>query len=647
MPRPVLNRGASFAATAELHTLSDTTIVPIAAAFVLSVVLTPLVRAVARRRGLVARPQADRWHQKPTALFGGVAIAVSVMTVCLAAGPDDLSFLAILGASGLLFVVGLIDDLLNIRPYQKLVAQTLAATAVVSVGVVLPWTPFVSVNTAVTLLWLVGITNAVNLLDNMDGLAAGVSAIAGSFLTANLVMNGQVEEAVAVGVFVAALAGFLVYNFNPATIFMGDCGSMFLGMFLAGTSMLSLNGGRLQSLPVLAVPVLVLMIPIFDTTLVAIVRRMSGRAVSQGGRDHTSHRLVALGLSERRAVLMLYALAAVSGLLGLAVRWLPMETAVASVTGLTIMLSIVGIYLAQVSVYDAEEVAAAQRRPLVAFLIDLSYKRRVFEVLLDAVLVVMSWQLAMMIPFRFPGPDHSWMSPGQMAPLLIAVKLPALLLCGVYRGLWRYIGLDSVLVYARAVAISSAVLALVLLLSGRSDSFARTVLLLDGVLLFLMLTGSRFAFRLLRRALPGGDVAFDPAETRYVLIYGAGDGGELLLRELRNNLRWGCRPIAFLDDDPLKRNKVIHGLRVLGDGNALAGICERHRVDEVLISTQKIADSSVAKIADRCGTRGIVVRRMQFRLETVESPPARSPVTVGADGDDSVTRDVLRSPKPR
>jgi UDP-GlcNAc:undecaprenyl-phosphate GlcNAc-1-phosphate transferase len=301
----------------------------------------------------------------------------------------------------------------SIKPYQKLIAQLLVATIVIVNGVVLPWTPFPLVNMAITILWLVGITNAVNLLDNMDGLAAGISTVAGAFLTANLWMNGQITESIAVASFVATLLGFLIYNFNPASIFMGDCGSMFLGFFLAGTSMLSLGGGRLQSLPVLIVPVLVLLIPIFDTTLVAIVRRMSGRAISQGGRDHASHRLVALGLSERRAVVMLYGLATMSGCLGLAVRWLPMDTAIAAVAGLTIVLTIIGIYLGQMSVYDAAEVAEARRKPVVAFLIDLSYKRRVFEVLLDAALVLMSWQLASLILFGRDEPGGSWAEVGR------------------------------------------------------------------------------------------------------------------------------------------------------------------------------------------------------------------------------------------
>src|SRR5258708_37288071 len=136
----------------------------------------------------------------------------------------------------------------------------------------------------------------------------------------SLIVDGQPGEALMMGVFAAGLLGFLVYNSNPASIFMGDCGSMFIGFFLASAALVNVSGGRSRSLlPVLAVPILVLFIPIFDTTFVTILRKLSGRAASQGGRDHTSHRLVALGTSERHAVWMLYGLAALSGFLALLV----------------------------------------------------------------------------------------------------------------------------------------------------------------------------------------------------------------------------------------------------------------------------------------------------------------------------------------
>src|SRR3954452_12975897 len=291
-------------------------------AFAAASIATPAVRAVARRFGAVAMPRADRWHRKPTAMMGGIAIFIAVMTTLLVLVPQRREAWVVLGASTLLFAVGLIDDFLHVKPYQKLIGQVAGAGAVIYYGLVLPWTASAPINMMITFVWLIGITNAINMLDNMDGLSAGIAAIAGAFLGINFFLNGQFNEALMLAAFAAALIGFLLYNHSPASIFMGDCGSLFIGFFLASTALLSgSGGGRSRSLlAVLAVPVLVLCVPIFDTTFVTLMRKMAGRAASRGGRDHTSHRLVALGLTEKHAVWMLYAFSISAGCLALLVK---------------------------------------------------------------------------------------------------------------------------------------------------------------------------------------------------------------------------------------------------------------------------------------------------------------------------------------
>src|SRR5712692_10037298 len=257
-------------------------IVPPIAAFALALALTPVVRAVARRWGFVARPKTDRWHKNPTAMMGGVAIWLAVVGTYLVFVPHTRQDWVVVGASTFLFLVGLVDDLVHTKPYQKLIGQVIGAAIVANYGLALPWTRSLPVNMVITIFWLIGITNAINLLDNMDGLATGIAAIASVFLTVNFVAGGQPTEALMLAVFAAALIGFLVYNSHPASIFMGDCGSMFIGFFLASAALVHLSGGgRSRSfLPVLAVPILILVIPIFDTTFVTIIRKISGRAAS-------------------------------------------------------------------------------------------------------------------------------------------------------------------------------------------------------------------------------------------------------------------------------------------------------------------------------------------------------------------------------
>jgi UDP-GlcNAc:undecaprenyl-phosphate GlcNAc-1-phosphate transferase len=583
-------------------------------AFGVSLALTPLVRALARRWGAVARPRADRWHKKPTAMLGGVAIFATVAAVYLTRLPHTPQTWSVLGASAFLWLVGFVDDFCNLKPYQKLIGQVMGAAIVTAAGLGLPWTPSPALNLATTIFWLVGITNAVNILDNMDGLAAGVAAIGSVFLGLNFLDNGQTADALLLAVFAAALVGFLVYNANPASIFMGDCGSLFIGFFLASAALLSPFQGRSRSLlPVLAVPVLVLCIPIFDVTLVTVLRKLAGRPASQGGRDHTSHRLVALGLSERHAVWLLYGLAACAGFLALLVRRLELDVSLTLIAGFTLLLTLLGVYLAGVQVYAEAEVAAARGKPLVAFLVDLSYKRRVFEVLLDVTLIILAYHTASRLLFGPVHGDRAWQQFLSTVPVLVFVKMAVFLLAGVYRGLWRYVSVENLILYAKAVILGSLGSGLAVLLLFRGDAPPAVVFTLDGLILLVLLGGSRIAFRLFRSLLPPSAV---PNGQR-VLIYGAGDAGELLLRELRNNRALSYLPVGFLDDDPLKEGKVIHGLRVLGGNGSLQRLLEQHQVQEVLISSARFSPERVREILRVCGAVRVTLRRLRIELEPV------------------------------
>jgi len=592
------------------------TLLAVAASFCLALILTPLVRAFARRFGYVAVPKIDRWHKKPTAMLGGVAIWLSVVITCLAFSLQTTYGKFILLASTLLFLVGLVDDLIHIKPYQKLIGQILGSAYVVYYGLSLPWTGSVLLNMALAIFWLIGITNAINLLDNMDGLASGIAIIAAGFLALSFMNSGQFTEAGVLLVFAAALVGFLIYNSNPASIFMGDCGSMFVGFFLASSALTNISGGRSRSfLPVLAVPILVLFIPIFDTTFVTVLRKLSGRAASQGGRDHTSHRLVALGMSERHAVWMLWGFAALSGLLAILVQRARLDVSLAAIAGFTIVLTLVGVYLAGVKVYDKseEEMAMLKDKPLYAFLVDVSYKRRIFEVFLDMVLITLSYWAAYAL--NFPPSNPAWQLFIRTLPVLVFIKMLVFLVTGVYRGLWRYTSMSDLIVFGKAVVLSSVASLVLLLFAFRFEGFSRKVFIIDLVIMFLFLAGSRMAFRMFRQLLP----AVSKQNGRRVLIYGAGDGGELLLRELRNNRELHLAPVGFVDDDPAKSGKVIHGLRVFGGNGDLSAICMQHEVDEVVISSLKMTEERIQEVLRCCSERQITVKRMRITMEDLTS----------------------------
>ncbi len=589
-----------------------------AIAFGAAVATIPIVRALARRLGAVAMPRTDRWHAKPTAMMGGIGIFLTAVITIFAFTPLTRDRWVILGASSAMFVLGLIDDYIEFKPYQKLVGQLIAASAVIYCGLILPWTGSALLNIAITFLWLIGITNAVNLLDNMDGLAAGVSSVAAIFLAINFYQNGQLWETSALAAFAGALLGFLVYNHNPASIFMSNCGSMFIGFFLASAALLSgTGGGRSRSIvAVLAVPVLVLLVPIFDTTFVAVMRKLAGRSMMKGGRDHTSHRLVALGLSEKHAVWLLYALAITAGTLGLFARHISLDLSVAATGTFVILLTFVGVHLARVHVYDERELAAAREKPLVSFLFDLSYKRRIFEVLLDVGLVALAYYFAYVLKFGPLSSTPDWDLFLRTLPIVVCLKIVTFLGAGVYRGLWRYASIADVVDFARAVVLSSVVALVAIVFAFRFNGFSRTVFVLDGILLLVMLTISRFSFRIFRRLLMNGK-----GQGKRVLIYGAGDGGELVFRELNNNAGLQVLPVGFIDDDPAKIGRLMHGLRVHARHAGVAELCRKLQIEEIILSTEAIRGDRLTMLVGECAAVGVAVSRayMSFqRLSPVD-----------------------------
>jgi len=596
--------------------ISTTPFVVAIAGFILAIIATFCVRGFARRFDFVAKPKSDRWHKKPTAMLGGVAIFLTTGIMYLLFVPKTQDSLVIFAGSSFLFLVGLLDDLLNIKPYQKLIGQLIGASIIVGFGLKLPLTGFEILDIWITVFWLVGITNAINLLDNMDGLAAGISAIAAISLAIGFGTNGQTDELLLTLAFIAALVGFLVYNFNPASIFMGDCGSMFVGFLLSSSVLLNQTGGRSRGIfSILAVPVLVLFVPIFDTTFVTILRKLWGRKASQGGRDHTSHRLVALGLSERAAVLMLYAFAIVAGALSLFVSQVGRYSSLALVVAFTIVLGIIGVYLSKVKVYkEQEEDLAMENNAVFGFLVNISHKRRVFEVLLDALLITLSYYAAYALMFGSFEDTSNWNLFISTLPLLLVLKLGTFLVVGVYRGIWRYTSIGDFITFTKAVAAGSILTVFAILLFYRFQNFSRTVFILDGLILLFAVVGSRMAFRIIRQFLPIPMSSDGPK----VLIYGAGDGGEMVLRELKNNPEWNYQPVGFVDDDPLKRDKVINGLRVFAGNGQLPEICRNKDIQEILVSFRNISPERLEQVKAICRESNVSLKRAQLKIEPLD-----------------------------
>ena len=572
-------------------------------AFGLGALGTFVTREVARRVGFVAKPRADRWHAKPVALAGGVGIFVAFAVTCLwVGGPLRGPLLA--GALAM-FALGLVDDVVQLRPSMKLGGQLLVALVTVATGPVLPWTPFLLVNQAITIFWLVGVTNAVNLLDNMDGLSAGVVGIGALVQSFFFASQGQMTEAAVCCALAGSLGGFLLFNFNPASIFMGDAGSLFLGYTLA-TMALHQSYGRSRSLVVtIAGPVLLLLIPIFDTTFVSITRILRGRPISQGGRDHTSHRLVLLGMSERAAVLTLWGLTLFAGLIGVLTRHSVGYAIFLGVPVTLVVLGVIGVHLARTNL---DGIGEGRGRSLMA-LGAVGYRLRLFEVCLDTLLALLSLGLAFLVRFDGDVPDAIESKLYQVFPALVVGKLFGLFLSGSYAGLWRHAGRHEMTVLVRGAVLGGiGGLGAVSLFVG-FRSLSRGALLLDIAMFTGLALLVRMTFRSLQSVLGSAPPSTTEVRSRRVLLWGADATSAMLVRQLDSSVT----PVGFLDDNALMRGCTIHGLTVLGDSTQAAALLRDGVADEILITGLSIDETSRQALVEAVGQER--VRQLRISLE--------------------------------
>ncbi|MGC2743991.1 MAG: MraY family glycosyltransferase [Candidatus Angelobacter sp.] len=285
-----------------------------------SIVLTTLLIKIAGVKGWVVVPSQNRWSKRTVAQFGGGPVLL-IFWLTAMMSPAGRHYLVLLLSTVALALLGFIDDIKGLGPKPKLLAEVLLAAGTVSSGIICPLTPSFTINWALSVLWIVVMSNAFNIIDNMDGLAGGVAIIG---LGGIAILSGLASPIGTLSVLLMfSIGGFFLFNFNPAKIFMGDLGSLPIGFFLASASIVAASKVAVP-MSAVVIPCLILFVPVFDMFLVSSTRRFNGRAISEGGRDHASHRLVFLGLSERRAVVLLHALAACAG--GLAILWARLDS---------------------------------------------------------------------------------------------------------------------------------------------------------------------------------------------------------------------------------------------------------------------------------------------------------------------------------
>lgn len=592
--------------------------VPFLFALLVSAALVPMCRAVALRLGYVVQATERRSASRPKALFGGVAIALTLFGWAAVVGVFETNPVLLL-CSAALFVVGVTSDLFTLKPSTKLVAIVAVASVFLLFDSRLHWSNSLTVDTLLTAFWIVGITSAFNLLDNMDGLCGGIALIAGTaFLVTILPVPPDgpfLLQMQYLAVLLGAIVGFLIYNIHPASVALGEGGSLVIGLNMAAMTLEIAPGRGSDLLSIVAVPMLLLLIPIVDAMLVAISPLLpgSGAASSQ---DHSSHRLVAIGLSERAAVGLLWTLAAVSGVIAV------MADRQQRITGLmaamfTIGIALFGVYLARVKVH--EDVDPNKLPATITPLgIDSGYRRRLAEILLDLLLISVAYYGA----YRLQFDANQWVVNFryflQSLPIVLCVQVIALFGLGAYRGMWRYFSLSDGVALAKGVCVGVVTTQVVVLYLYRFEGYSPATFIVYGMLLLLLLVGSRASFRLISEF-----VQRQRHVGRRLVIYGADDAGSIAVRYLLNDSRSAYRIVGFIDDDANKRNVRVHGYRVIGGYDHLVGMIMAGEVDAVALTVEGAGTTSLPWL---CAKHGVALHRLAIDWREI---PAMGAVAAG------------------
>jgi len=565
-------------------------------------------------RHVVAAPRADRWHTRSTPLLGGSGFLAGLLVavgIGLAATdvPANGKLAGIVGGCAILYTAGLVDDVFHLPPLAKLAAQGLAAAVVLLAGVRVEIVSNGVIATLIGVLWLIGMTNAFNLLDNMDGLAATLATVACALFAvdAYTVHPSHFIALLALAICFGCL-GFLPYNLRlgrPASVFMGDSGSQLLGFALASLGLASSWTVAGSTVATLLLPILVLAVPILDTTLVTIVRLLEGRPVTQGGRDHTSHRLVYQGLSDTRAVILLCVVSAALGLTSLAYKVLD-DTRI-TLVGVLITFAFLlqfGSYLADVNRQRTPETPTSLLQSL------LVHRRRLIEVLVDFALVTASFTIAFMI--RVEGTGFPWQRHvfDLSLPAILVARYVFFVVFGLYRGVWRYAGARDAAAIVSAVVLSEAAAFFFIWGTVPWGGFPRGTFLIDALLCSFLIGLARFWERGVAHALRE---IVGRRNGRRTLIVGAGRSGRSLLRELRETP--GERVVGFVDDDPALRTRRIQGVPVLGSIDQIGWILGRHDPDAVLVTIPTAPRERLDAIVEACRRADISCRFVQRRVD--------------------------------
>ena len=576
----------------------------LAATFLSSVLSWLLVRCSVRLH-LVAQPRHDRWHAKATPNTGGLAILTAAACCYLFFAPGQ--YWTIAASAACLSVLGFLDDRMELRPLVKFAGQSIATSVVIANGVVFRVTAWEWANAVLTFLWIAGITNAFNLIDNMDGLCAGVAVIICGSRFVLALQNQDEGGALVLAMLAGSVAGFLVFNHKPAKIFMGDCGSMFIGFSLGALAIASPVPHTRVFLSTLFYPALAFLYPIFDTLLVSVLRRSAGRPISVGGRDHSSHRLVSLGLTERQAVRLLWLLAAIGAGAGLLTYAMPLGVVAVAVL-LISGVSIFGIFLATLPAYVIPDTAPVRARWIRRLTPNL---RAGVTLVVDTLLAGVALLAAFLLRWEnaFPGPPQREFLVS--LPAVMTFYALASIVFRTFDSGWRWFGVRDLFALGRCAITASSASVFTLWFFGMRG-YSRGVILLYALLVLVFTTGLRLSMRLLWQTL-----AMPPGARRAVVL-GSSVATALTVLVLQCSKTINASPVAIVDPDPAAGRLRIHGVRVYCDQGDASGLLRKMRADLLIVPSEERLTNQHLRILDQCREAGVPIEQFEVGMKAWE-----------------------------
>lgn len=612
-------------------------LVPAALAALLSFTLTPFAQWASVGLGAIDQPGPRKVHQGPMPRLGGIAVLLSVAVMLVAGRSGLLGPYLRLGeplASGIalglvpVVTISLLDDVRGVRARWKALAHLVGALVAVYAGVILnPEIHFLGESlrlgflaAPLSILWIVGVTNAFNLVDGLDGLAAGLALISAASLGAMFLIAGERVTASCAFVLAGALLGFLPFNAYPAKIFLGDTGAASVGFVLA---CFALKGGSTLSAGFATVlPLLVLGLPVAET-LISMARRLvhkvgeHGEGVFDADRDHIHHRLLSFGIGHRQAVLILYGVGLLCALMSFISLFLTSLQA-----GLLLTAALLAAFIG-VQRLGYDEFALLRKGVVLTIYNAPVVRSALFAVFFDLGLIGLSYYVARGLKrdvwtLNTPTPGTL-----MLVGLLALAMIISFWAFGLYRGTWRLASLDDAVRCGAAVAASTA---FVWVVSPRfmQERAGTSQLVVYALVAAGFVCSSRLSYRLLQDRSWKASTAGQP-----VLIYGAGHAGVAALRELRRNPAHGMKPVGFLDDDPRLRGKTVSGLPVIGSFESLETSLEQVHAIGIAISTSKIPDERIRCIRQVAQRKSVAVYRLEIRFDSEGRPPTDTVVPLG------------------